>query len=225
MGESVDCIGKNASARRGITVAFGGRMRVVGISLFFGSAILACTTGSSTPGGGTGTHDGGAIVPSEAAMVQEGIICSTFYSSTGTFVPNTADPPPANFTGCWPIGAWTFSLSPNTNEDMGGGSDTCAAAGHEPTPLAMYQFTGTTTTDQNGDPEEQFTYTKQPDDPTVNTTIKVTEGGSGVCAGALALYDSTGTQVWSLSPELNADNSITGTAEYDLYGTDQWGGS
>lgn len=191
------------------------RMRVLEICVVLGSTLVACTTGSTTVDS----------APSESGMVQLGIICSTFYSSAGTFVPNTADPPPANFTGCWPIGNWTFSLTLSTDAANGGGSDTCATSGHEPTALAMYQFTGTTSLDDEGDTEEDFTYTPQPGDPNVNTTIKVTEGGSGLCEGNLALYDSTGTKVWSLSPELNADNSITGNAEFDLYGTDQWGGS
>ncbi|MEO8846052.1 MAG: hypothetical protein ABI591_12375 [Kofleriaceae bacterium] len=157
-------------------------------------------------------------------MTQLGITCSTFYASTGTFVPNAGDPPPANFTGCWPIGAWTFTLAPNTDPASGGGIDSCSTNGHEPTTLAKYQFTGSTTLDANGDPVEHFTYTPQSNDPNVHTTIKVTEGGTGVCAGGMSLFDTTGTKVWTLSPELNADNSITGSAEFDLYGSDQWGG-
>src|ERR1700761_3397767 len=144
------------------------------------TVVAACTTGNSGPGGGTPSDGGYSGPPSEAAMSQEGIICSTFYSSSGTFVPNTADPPPANFSGCWPIGNWTFSLTINTNEATGGGTDTCSTAGKEPTPLAMYQFTGTTSMDANGDPVESFSYTPQSNDPTVHSTIKVTEGGSGL---------------------------------------------
>ena len=195
-----------------------------GITGLLGLTIVACTSGSS-PGGG-GTSDGGYKgPPSEAGMQQEGIICSTFYSSSGTFVPNAADPPPANFTGCWPIGAWTFSLTVNTDTMTGGNVDTCATAGKEPTPLSKYQFTGATSMDANGDPVEDFSYTPQSPDPNVHSTIKVTEGGSGLCEGDVELYDSTGMKVWSLNPELNADNSVTGGAEFDLYGADQWSGS
>jgi hypothetical protein len=201
------------------------RRSMRGITSLLGLTIVACTSGSS-PGGGGGTSDGGYKgPPSEAGISQEGIVCSTFYSSSGTFVPNTADPPPANFTGCWPIGAWTFSLTVSTDTTMGGGVDTCATAGKEPTALTKYQFTGTTSMDANGDPIENFSYTPQSGDPNVNSTIKVTEGGSGLCEGDVELYDSTGTKVWSLNPELNADNSVTGKAEFDLYGADQWGGS
>jgi hypothetical protein len=156
-------------------------------------------------------------------MAQLGITCSTFYATSGTFVPNTANPPPTNFNGCWPIGAWTFSLTKNADPNSGGGPDTCTD--HEPTPLAKYQFTGSTTLDQNGDPVQNFMYTPQTSDPNVHTTIKVTEGGTGICEGGLSLYDATGMKVWTLSPELNADHSITGSAEFDLYGSDQWGGT
>src|SRR5580658_4067725 len=102
----------------------------VGICIAVGLGVVACSTGSSK----TGSQD--------ASMnMQLGIICSTFYSSSGTFAPNTADPPPSGFSGCWPIGAWTFSLTKSTDAMTGGGTDTCATDNHEPTPLAMYQFT------------------------------------------------------------------------------------
>jgi hypothetical protein len=191
-------------------------MRLVAIC-FLGSAAAACETGNGA------SVDAARPPPSEAGNTQLGIICSTFYSSAGTFAPNTGDPPPTGFSGCWPIGVWTFSL---TMVAPSAGSGSACAGSNVPTPLTQYEFTGTTTTDQDGDPEEVFTYNPQPDDPNVNNTIKVTEGGSGLCQGDVSLYDTTGTKVWTLSPELNADNSITGTGtEYDLYGTDQWGGS
>jgi hypothetical protein len=201
-------------------------MRLAELALVLGSALAACTTGSSSPGGKPGgTVDATLGPPSESGAVQLGITCSTFFSAKGTFVPDTANPPPTGFTGCWPVGAWSFTLTVNTDTTSGGGVDTCATAGMEPTPLAKYQFTGTTSLDQDGDPQQSFKYNAQPSDPNVHTTIKVTEGGSGICQGSLSLYDSTGTKVWTLQPEQNADNSITGGAEFDLYTTDQWGGS
>jgi hypothetical protein len=174
----------------------------------------ACTTGSS------GIEPGNP----EAGNQQLGIKCSTSYATSGTFVPNTADPPPSGFDGCWPIGGWTFTLSINTDPDSGGGVDSCAPANLEPTPLAQYQFTGSTTVNSDGDPEEHFTYTPQASDPNVNYSAKVTEGGTGICEGNLKLFDATGTQVWTMNPELNADNSITGSAEFDSYTDDQWTG-
>ena len=197
-------------------------MRLAVICVVLASTIAACTTGSSGPGG-NGT-DATLGPPSEAGMTQLGITCSTYYSTSGTFVPNAGDPPPASFSGCWPIGAWTFTLAPNTDPATGGGVDSCSTAGHAPTALAKYQFTGTTTLDQSGDPVEHFTYTPQSNDPNVHQSIKVTQGGTGICAGSLSLFDSTGTKVWPLSPELNLDNSINGSAEFDLYGSNQWGG-
>jgi hypothetical protein len=194
-------------------------MRFIRFCSVLGSivALSACTTGS----GGTSITPG---MP-EAGNQQLGIICSTFYAASGTFVPNTADPPPDGFNGCWPIGTWTFALTVSTDASMGGGIDSCASSGHALTPLAQYSFTGTTSLDTDGDPVEHFTYNPQSGDPTLNYTAKVTEGGSGVCEGTVALYDSTGTKVLTLTPELNADNSITGNAEFDLWPTDQWSGS
>jgi len=104
------------------------RMRLAGICVVLGLTATACTTGSSGPTG-IGT-DATLGPPSESGMAQLGIICSTFYAATGTFVPNAGDPPPANFTGCWPIGAWTFSLTLNADPNTGGGVDTCTTGGH-----------------------------------------------------------------------------------------------
>ena len=176
-------------------------MRLAGICVVL-SSVVACTTGSS--GSGNGGTDATLGPPSEAGNTQLGISCSTFYAATGTFVPNAGDPPPANFTGCWPIGAWTFTLTKNADPATGGGVDTCTGA-QEPTTLAKYQFTGSTSLDQDGDPVEKFTYTPQSSDPNVHSTIKVTEGGSGICEGGMSLFDSSGKKVWTLSPELNAE--------------------
>ena len=182
-------------------------MRVIGLILL----VAACDTGDPTGN------------QSEAGMEQLGILCSTFYAAHGTFVPNASDPPPSGFMGCWPIGQWTFTLTGNTDPNTGGGADSCAGA-HEPAPLAKYQFTGSTMPDTNGDKAQHFTYNPQASDPNVHITAKVTAGGTGVCQASLTLYDAMGTSVWTLKPELNADNSITGDAEYDLYGSNQWGG-
>lgn len=187
-------------------------MRLVHISSVLVALLAsACTTGSS------GIEPGNP----EAGNQQLGIQCSTSYAASGTFAPNTADQPPSGFEGCWPIGTWTFSLTVNTDPNSGGDVDTCAAS-HPQTPLAQYSFTGTTTVNSDGDKEEHFTYNPGAGDQTANYTAKVTEGGTGICAGSLKLYDASGTQVWTLSPELNQDNSITGGAEFDLYTDDQW---
>jgi hypothetical protein len=182
-------------------------MRVTGICASFGSAVvaLACTTGSNTP-----------PPPNNSLM------CQTFFTLTGTFGPPSAPNP--NVDGCWPIGPWTMMLAKDTSMP-----DTCAGSGDEPTPLSMYVFDGIEGTDSNGDPTEGFMYV--PDgssDPNVNSNAKVTEGGPG-CLGAFNLYDVTGTHVWQLNPDMSDIGSgsqvLTGSAEFDLYGSDQWLGS
>jgi hypothetical protein len=126
--------------------------------------------------------------------------------------------------GCWPAGTWTVKLTKATT----GSADSCATDGHEPTPLAQYEIVATATADPTtGDPDIAWTYTPQSSsDPNVDFEGKATGGGVGLCNGAFGLYDATGTEVWNLTPELNTDDmTLSGTAEYDLYGSDQWVGS
>lgn len=52
--------------------------------------------------------------------------------------------------------------------------------------------------------------------------VKVSQGGSGLCAGSVELYSTDGKTVFNLRPELNSDNSITGDGEYAIFATDQW---
>lgn len=59
-------------------------------------------------------------------------------------------------------------------------------------------------------------------DPAARYIVKVSQGGSGLCEGEVDLYSADGKTVYSLKPELNADSSITGDGEYNIYGTDQW---
>jgi hypothetical protein len=92
----------------------------------------------------------------------------------------------------------------------------CSAA---PQPLQQYQMKGIVTQDQNGDPLPDMTYVT---DPNAKVIAKYSEGGSGLCEGELDLYNTDGTKVWLLKPELNADNSITGDGEYGEFTTDQF---
>ena len=72
---------------------------------------------------------------------------------------------------------------------------------------------------QTQDMLQSFTYTT---DPNAHSIVKVSAAGNAMCEGELSLYSADGKQVWNLKPWLNADNTITGEGEYDLYGTDQW---
>jgi hypothetical protein len=168
-------------------------MRLAGISAFF---LLAT---------GCGVGDDGGM---NTNPNPNGRVCGATLTTSGSFVPDTASPPPTDYQGCWPVGMWTFTVSVAMND--------CAAA---PQPLSQYQIKGTTTLDQNGDPEPQMSYVT---DPNARVIVKYSEGGSGLCEGELDLYSTDGTKVWLLKPELNADNSITGDGEYAEYTTDQF---
>jgi hypothetical protein len=174
-------------------------MRIAGISALVGFSLLAaCTTGDS---------------PTNTNTL--GIQCSAELTVSGSFTASQPRPDD-NADGCWPIGTWTFTAQ------LVDGMNSCSPA---PTPLPQYQFEGTLSPDPN-DPEgpqlQTFTFTT---DPTVNNTVKVTEGGSGSCSGDLELYSADGKQVWVLRPEvdtIDATSTISGDGEFRIYDTDQW---
>ena len=175
-------------------------MRIAGISAWIGLSLLAaaCTTGDP----GSGTND------------TRGILCSAQMSVTGSFMAS-APRPSDNQDGCWPVGMWTFSASITAN--------TCSPA---PMPLGQYQFEGdleTDPSDPTGPQLETFKYDTDPSD--ARAVVKVTEGGSGSCAGELDLYSADGKQVWVLRPEtdtIDAMTTISGDGEYRTYDSDQW---
>jgi hypothetical protein len=169
-------------------------MRLAGISAFF---ILAagCGVGDDGPGPGPDPNPNGRV-------------CGAVLATSGSFTPDTANPPPTEYEGCWPVGMWTFTVSVSMND--------CATA---PTPLAQYQMKGIVMPDQNGDPLPEMTYVTAPGPRVI---AKYSEGGSGLCEGELDLFSDDGTKVWLLKPELNADNTITGDGEYGEFTTDQF---
>lgn len=177
-------------------------MRIVGISAWIGLSLLAaaCTTGDNGPG----NND------------TRGIQCSAQFSVTGSFTAS-APRPADNTDGCWPVGMWTFSAA------MMDGTNTCSPA---PMPLGQYQFEGdleADPSDPGGPMIETFKYDTDPSD--ARAVVKVTEGGSGSCAGELDLYSTDGKQVWVLRPEIDTIDpmsTISGDGEYRTYSTDQW---
>jgi hypothetical protein len=168
-------------------------MRLAGISAFF---ILATGCGVGDDGN-TNTNPN-----------PNGRVCGATVTTAGSFAPDAANPAPTGYEGCWPVGMWTFTVTVAMND--------CSAA---PQPLQQYQMKGIVTQDQNGDPLPDMTYVT---DPNAKVIAKYSEGGSGLCEGELDLYNTDGTKVWLLKPELNADNSITGDGEYGEFTTDQF---
>jgi hypothetical protein len=141
-----------------------------------------------------------------------GRTCSAALSITGTFAQTTPPPTEPNgsaFTGCWPIGTWTFSATVGTSD--------CTDS---PMLAASYSFRGTEGSDENGDPTEDFAYS----DPSAHTIVKVTAAGNGACEGELDLFSPDGLKEWDFAPWLMG-TAISGEGAYNEYTTDQWVGS
>jgi hypothetical protein len=158
------------------------------------------------------------------------VSCATAYTASGTFAVD-ASLEPTNMVGCWPVGTWTISLSSATTA-----SDAPMCSGsHAPQLLANYVVKATATADpMTGDPDISYTYVPQANDPNVHFEGKAADGKGTVgsnsqtplCEGIFGLYDSSGTKVWYLDPELDPDGmTLGGSAEYDLFSSDQWVGS
>jgi hypothetical protein len=136
-------------------------------------------------------------------------VCTATFTTHGSFAPDLANPRPNDGgTGCWPIGVWTFSATMDQND--------CSPA---PSVLDRYEFKGTVTLNEDGDPLQSFTYMT---DPAARAIVKVSEGGSGLCEGEVNLFSTDGTQVYLFKPALNADNSIAGDGEFGVFTTNQW---
>lgn len=140
-----------------------------------------------------------------------GRVCTTEIAVTGSFMQTKAPPVHEDgtpYTGCWPIGIWTFSASYGTGD--------CET---KPALLAQYQFKGEEMFDGDGIQYQVFTYMT---DPAVRHRVKVSQGGDGLCEGELNLFSADGKEVLILKPELYADLHLGGNGELQIYKSDQW---
>jgi len=175
----------------------GAMLRIAGLSTF----ILATGCMVSSPGG---------VDPTPMDML--GRVCTTDLTTMGSFVQST--PPPAHedgtpYTGCWPLGTWTFSAAIVAG-------DNCE---NQPAPLAQYQFKVEEKMDPMGDAYQETTYLT---DPGIRYRGKISQGGDGLCEGELDLFSADGKEVWILKPELYSDNHLGGSGEFHRYKDDQW---
>ncbi len=171
-------------------------LRIAGVcALVLASGCLV----QSDPGPGGGTTD------------MLGRLCTVELATTGTFAQSKAPPVHEDgtpYTGCWPIGTWTFSAT------LGDGD--CSA---QPALLPEYKFMAEEMFDTDGNPYQVYTYMT---DPSVRNRVKVSQGGDGLCEGEVNLFSADGKEVWILKPELYADGHLGGNGEYQLYDSDQW---
>jgi hypothetical protein len=141
-----------------------------------------------------------------------GRVCTQTLKHSGSFVQSKAPPPKEDgtpYTGCWPIGTWTFTAAVEGPGDCD----------NTPSLLPQYQFKVDEMLDADGIPYQVNTYMT---DPTVRHRVKVSQGGAGLCEGELNLFSADGKEVWILKPSMYADLHLEGEGEYQLYGSDQW---
>jgi hypothetical protein len=163
------------------------------------SVIFACTSIAALASAcDPGSVDGGST---------DELLCSAPLTITGTFA--VGDPQPAEVSGCWPIGTWTFSMTVGEHD--------CGAA---PTPLAEYQIkVERDLTAEDPDFTWNYTYVTDPGDTTAH--IGVTSGGGGLCEAELLVYANSGKTVWNLHPALQAGGTINGIGDYEEHSLNQ----
>lgn len=143
----------------------------------------------------------------DGGQVTDELLCSAGLTMTGTFTVGT--PKPAEISGCWPIGTWTFTAAVGEHD--------CAAA---PTPLPQYQIrVDRDLTSEDPDFSWIYTYVTDPNDATAD--VSVTSGGGGLCEGIVMVYSADGKTVWNMHPALQADNTLNGTGDYEVHTINQ----
>lgn len=140
-----------------------------------------------------------------------GRVCTMQMTVTGSFVQSSAPPPNEDgsaYTGCWPIGTWTFQAQRGVTD--------CSTT---PMLLSQYQFKVEQRLDSDGLPYQFNTFMT---DPSIRNRVKVSQGGNGLCEGEVNLFSADGKEVWIIKPELYADKHLGGDGEYSLHSSDQW---
>lgn len=167
-------------------------MRKVGALILLGLSVGAC---------GVGEED---YTPPETDDRNEelGIICEAVFNLTGTFVAGTPGRP-AEVSGCWPVGEWTFTASIADNA--------CPTA---PAILPSYRFTVGRI--EGADMQGYVDTYSWAGDISAVRRLKVTAGGGGECEGGLELFSADGTQFWNMKPN-QTGGVLSGTGEYALY--------
>ena len=141
---------------------------------------------------------------------QLGIVCNATFTTTGTFVA-AAPMRPAEVTGCWPVGTWTFTAKVDANE--------CAQA---PALLPSYSFKVDRAVNPDPAKDEGYfeSYTWLGGNELTVRKLDVSEIASG-CQAGLEMFTADGTQFWNMRPHLAPNGTVTGFGEYALYDSNQ----
>jgi hypothetical protein len=142
-----------------------------------------------------------ACDPGSVGTEEDAIVCSAQMNITGSFAVGT--PKPAEISGCWPIGTWTFTMTVAGHN--------CGAA---PTPLPQYQIRVDRDV-ASEDPDYTWLYTYVTDPNDMHAEVSVTSGGGGLCEAEVLLYQDEGLTIWNLHPALQADNTLNGLGDYE----------
>jgi len=180
-------------------------MRVASRALLLGLlAVVACDPGGVDGGGGP--NPGGPDA-NDGRDMPLGIVCNATFKTQGSFVQSMAQP--ADISGCWPIGTWTFTATVDSNK--------CPTA---PSVLPSYEFKVDWVVDADGNGD--YTYTVNLPDPALHYRVHVSGDGGGLCQGGFEIFSADGKQMWNMKPSLETGNVLDGFGEYALYNTDQW---
>jgi hypothetical protein len=154
--------------------------------------LWGCNPGSYEPRAGRGGTREEAL----------GQVCEASLSLSGRFTPGAAQP--ADVFGCWPVGQWRISAQVVENG--------CAQA-----PALEPEYAVEVTRDA----EEQLHYRYLTDPSWEHVKLKASSGGGGLCEGGFEIFGEGGTTVVRLKPGLQADGSLRGSGEYEVYDVSQ----
>lgn len=151
-----------------------------------------------------------SCVPDPSSETGTGLkkLCEAQLRVQGSFTESRERP--QDVDGCWPVGTWTFSA---TLDDPTEGTEACP---EPPSLLPEYRF------EVMRDDDDVETYKYLTDPEYTRVRVKVTSGGGGLCEGGLELYSQDGSKVLNFKPGLQADKTIRGFGEYEVYDGDHW---
>ena len=157
---------------------------------------------------GLGTLSGCLAAPAADSAIEDrqaqlGIRCEAQVAIAGHF--KAAAPRPTDVFGCWPVGTWTFAATVQSTD--------CASP---PALEREYSFS----VSRDADQVETYRFVTDPDRAGVK--LKVTSGGSGLCEGGVMIWSPDRKTLFNLKPTLNADGTVAGNGEIELYSTPQY---
>jgi hypothetical protein len=169
-----------------------------------GSGGTGGSGGGGTGGTGGSGGGGGGVTPGQPLG---NLLCTAKLTVAGTYV--QGNPAPSDLGGgCWPDGTWTFTA---TITDDGG----CSAVAHNPTLPSQYQVT--VVQDDNFD--DTFTFVTDPTN--MYTQFGINSGDGGICTGIFEWTSDDGFTNFVMQPSLQADNSLNGNGNFQVFDADQ----